>query len=72
MFMTIEDETGVANLVVHPATYDRFRPVVRAAGALLVRGRVDRAGEVVHVVATALESMDDRLESLRSMSRDFH
>ena len=71
-FMTIEDETGVANLVVRPQVYDRFRPVVRAAGSLLVRGRVDRAGEVVHVVATSVESMDARLESLRSMSRDFH
>jgi error-prone DNA polymerase len=72
VFMTIEDETGVANLVVRPQVYDRFRAVVRGAGSLLVRGRVDRAGEVVHVVATSMESMDDHLASLRSTSRDFH
>lgn len=71
-FMTIEDETGVVNLVVHPQVYDRFRRIVRSAGSLLVRGRVDRAGEVVHVIALSMESMDERLVDLRTISRDFH
>ncbi len=72
VFMTIEDETGVANLVVRPQVYERFRAEVRGAGSLLVRGRIDRAGEVVHVVATSMESLDDHLTSMRSQSRDFH
>jgi error-prone DNA polymerase len=71
-FMTIEDETGVANLVVRPQVYDRFRRIVRGAGSLLVRGRVDRAGEVVHVIVTSLEPLDHHLLELRSASRDFH
>ena len=71
-FMTLEDETGVVNLVVRPQVYDRFKRIVRGAGSLLVRGRVDRAGEVIHVIATSLESLDDRLLDLRTVSRDFH
>ena len=70
-FMTLEDETGMANLVVYPNVFDRFKRVARDAKALLVRGRVDRQGEVVHVIAASFESLDDRLASLRSMSRNF-
>ncbi len=70
-FMTIEDETGMANLIVHPRTYDHFRRVARHATAFLARGRVDRNGSVVHVIVASLLSLDDRLERMRSTSRDF-
>jgi error-prone DNA polymerase len=49
VFVSLEDETGIANLVVMPDVYERFRPVVRAAPFLLARGRVERSGEVVNV-----------------------
>ena len=70
-FMTIEDETGTANLILRPGIYDRFRRAARHATALLARGRVDRNGQVVHVVVTSLSILDERLEDLRSTSRDF-
>lgn len=55
-FMTLEDETGVANIVVWRQIYDRYR---RAAGAqlLIVRGRVQREQGVVHVIAARLQRL---------------
>jgi error-prone DNA polymerase len=49
VFVSLEDETGIANLVVTPDVYERCRPVVRGAPFLLARGRVERSGEVVNV-----------------------
>ena len=71
-FITLEDESGMANLVVYPQTFDRFKRVARDARAMKVRGRIDRQGEVVHVIAVHFESIDDELHALRSLSRNFH
>jgi error-prone DNA polymerase len=49
VFVSLEDETGIANLVVMPDVYARCRTVVRGAPFLLARGRVERSGEVVNV-----------------------
>jgi len=72
IFITLEDETGVANLVVHPKTYERHRAAARHGVMLLVRGKVDRAGEVVHVIAWEIESIDASAGGLTRRSRDFH
>ncbi|KCZ93498.1 error-prone DNA polymerase [Hyphomonas johnsonii] len=53
-FITLEDETGIANLVVWPKVFDRFRAVVMGARILMVRGRVQTADNVTHIVATEL------------------
>jgi error-prone DNA polymerase len=71
VFMTLEDETGIANLVVRPDVYERHRAAARHGIIILARGTVEREGEVVHVVATSLESLDDRLAELEARSRDF-
>jgi error-prone DNA polymerase len=49
VFVSLEDETGIANLVVMPDVYEKFRPVVRGSPFLLARGRVERNGKVVNV-----------------------
>jgi error-prone DNA polymerase len=49
VFLSLEDETGIANLVVMPDVYERFRPVVRASPFLVARGCVERSGQVVNV-----------------------
>ncbi|MCA9310856.1 MAG: hypothetical protein KDA21_06600, partial [Phycisphaerales bacterium] len=72
LFITLEDETGIANLIIHPKFYERFRTTIRASTALMVRGRVERNGIVVHVVAHGIESLDPHLGELTSRSRDFH
>ena len=54
VFITIEDETGIANLVVWPRVKERFRPVIMRARILHVRGRVQTADNVTHIVAEEL------------------
>ena len=72
IFLTIEDETGVANLIVWPKVFERFRSVARHATTVLVHGRIERAQGVVHLVARHFESLDSKLDHLLSRSRDFH
>jgi error-prone DNA polymerase len=57
VFMLLEDEHGQVNLVVPPAVYDRFRPLVRAEPLLLARGRFERLGRNRNVVVRELESL---------------
>ena len=78
IFLTIEDETGPANIVVRPDVWGRADSATRRAAVLVVRGRVQRRGAVVHVVATHLEQVVPRggahastLAALPRMSRDF-
>ena len=71
-FITLEDETAIANLIIWRDTFERFRRVGRLASLMLARGTIERAGEVVHVHVRELESLDDRLEGLSTRSRDFH
>lgn len=54
VFITLEDETGIANLVVWPRVKERFRPVIMRARILHVRGRVQTADNVTHIVAEEL------------------
>ena len=63
-FITLEDETGVANLVIWPKLFDHFRPVIMSARLLVVHGRVQSDGRVIHVVADQLEDRTDRLDAL--------
>jgi error-prone DNA polymerase len=56
IFLTIEDETGAANIVVRPDVWAAADHAARRAAVLQVTGRIQRRGAVVHVVATRLES----------------
>ena len=64
MFITIEDETGVANLVIWPSLFERQRRVILSAGMLGVEGQIQREGEVVHVVARRLQDLTGLLASV--------
>jgi error-prone DNA polymerase len=64
VFMTIEDETGVANAVVWPKTLERFRRVVMASRLVLIRGRIQRHEDIIHVVSASLEDRSDWLARL--------
>ncbi|HIF78517.1 MAG TPA: error-prone DNA polymerase, partial [Sulfitobacter sp.] len=63
-FITLEDECGVANLVIWPNMFKLYRPTIMAARLLVVEGRVQTDGRVIHVVADRLEDRSDRLASL--------
>jgi len=64
MFITVEDETGVANLVLWPDRYAAQRRLVLSASMLACHGRVQREGEVVHVVADRLEDLSGLLRGV--------
>jgi error-prone DNA polymerase len=72
VFISLEDETGIANLVLWSTTFEQYRSVARLSGVLLAQGRVERQGDVIHVHVQHLESLDDEVPLLDSMSRDFH
>jgi len=71
MFITIEDETGVANLVVWPKLFERSRPVVLGSSMMAINGRIQREGEVVHLVAQQLFDLSADLSSLAERDGDF-
>ncbi len=64
VFMTIEDETGVANSVIWPKVLERERKVVMGARLVVVHGRVQRHEDIIHVVAERLEDRSDWLHLL--------
>jgi error-prone DNA polymerase len=72
-FVTLEDETGVVNVIVQKQTFADHYQVARHAQILLVSGRLERQGEVIHVLARDLERLDlPRGAAIPSKSRDFH
>ena len=66
IFITLEDETAVANIVVWPKTFERYRQVVMGARLIRVTGKLQREGIVVHVIADHLEDLNHRLFLLLS------
>jgi error-prone DNA polymerase len=67
LFVTIEDETGHANLIVWSSVFDRQRRELLSATMLSCRGKLQKEGEVIHVVA---EQITDLSELLRSVGDD--
>ncbi|KIN62461.1 Error-prone DNA polymerase [Sulfitobacter noctilucicola] len=63
-FITLEDEGGVANLVIWPKLFETWRAIIMGARLLVVHGRVQSDGRVIHVVADRLENRTDRLDTL--------
>jgi len=66
IFVTLEDETGVANLVVWPKVFERYRRETMAARLIRVTGQLQREGIVIHVIARQMEDLTDRLRALAS------
>ena len=64
IFVTLEDETGVVNVIVWRAMYERFRRAVISARLLRVTGRLQRAHGVTHVIAEEIEDISDMLDLL--------
>ncbi|WP_405059667.1 error-prone DNA polymerase [Kribbella sp. NBC_01505] len=67
-FMNLEDETGMANIIITKGCWHRHAAVARNATALIIRGRVERAGEVTNLSADHLERLP---LATRTPSRDF-
>jgi len=81
VFMTLEDETGIANLVIFPKVWERTRRVGRHATVLAATGRLERRDGVVHLLVRDLEDLSDSItereggeeaeSALAGRSRDF-
>ncbi len=65
IFVTLEDETGIANLIVWPAIFEAHRRTVLGARLIGCTGRLQREGLVIHVVAERLVDLTPRLRRLR-------
>ncbi|MFQ6775516.1 OB-fold nucleic acid binding domain-containing protein [Cereibacter sphaeroides] len=70
IFLTLEDETGVVNVVVWAKIYEQFRRAVIAGRLLRVTGRLQREAGVVHVVAETIEDISHLLDQL--LADHFH
>jgi DNA polymerase III alpha subunit len=64
IFVTLEDETGVVNVIVWRKVYERFRRAVIAGRCLRVTGRLQREGAVTHVIAEEIEDISWMLDEL--------
>ncbi|KQZ47352.1 DNA polymerase [Rhizobium sp. Root149] len=71
IFMTLEDETGVANAIIRPKIFLRFRSVVMAARLVRIRGMLQRESGVIHVIADEIEDMTHMLGLLQAEKRRF-
>ncbi|GER08798.1 hypothetical protein JCM17843_31080 [Kordiimonadales bacterium JCM 17843] len=61
VFLTLEDESGVGNVVVWKKVMERFRPEIMGARLLKVKGRIEREGDIVHLVAHRMDDCSDQL-----------
>jgi len=72
VFLTMEDETGVVNVIVWRDVRDRYREALLRSRLLAVYGVWQRQGDVTHLVASRLEDLTPLLGRLATESRDFH
>jgi error-prone DNA polymerase len=72
VFVTLEDETGTVNVIVWRDLSDRQRRELLGSRLLAVYGKVEREGQVVHLIAGHLVDLSPLLGSLPTRSRDFH
>ncbi|MCC2688839.1 MAG: polymerase alpha subunit [Rhizobiaceae bacterium] len=74
IFLTLEDEEGVANIIVWQRSFERFRPVVMGSKLISVTGRLQSESGVIHIVAERMEDLtpwlNDLLERRPQQSRD--
>ena len=70
LFLSMEDETGIANAVVVPDQFEAFRNTILTASWLLVEGKVQNVDNVIHVLAKNIERLESKLPAMTS--HDFH
>jgi error-prone DNA polymerase len=72
VFETLEDETGVVNLIVRPHVFDRYRSAARHGSLVRADGYVERQGQVVHVMVCRMFDLSEMIAGYDTRSRDFH
>ena len=72
IFVTLEDESGLVNVVVQPQLVEKQRRELLGASLLGVYGQLQKEGDVVHLLAKRLVDLSAWLGRLETLSRDFH
>jgi error-prone DNA polymerase len=72
LFVTLEDETGLTNVIVRPELFELQRRILLGARLMGVFGQISRQGQVVHLVASRVVDHSPLLGNLAAHSRDFH
>ena len=70
-FATLEDETGVANLVIKPPIWEKYYRIARQSSAWLVHGKLEIRERVVHVLVNRIESLSEKVAEVKFRRRDF-
>ena len=70
-FVTIEDETGSANLIVKKSIWERHYKIARRSSAWLAYGKVETKGAITHVIVNRIEDMSQQLSEINLKARDF-
>ena len=70
-FVTLEDETGSANLIIWQDVWERYRLAAQTAGIMIAWGRLQRQNEVIHIIVDRIEDVSEKL-AIQPQSRDFH
>ena len=71
MFVTLEDETGTANLVVKPSIRERYYKITRQSSAWIAHGKLERRSNVTHVLINRIEDLSETVGRLKLKSRNF-
>jgi len=72
VFLTLEDETGLVNVIVRPDVYERYRRTIRSAAILVIEGKLQKEGGCIDVIARHFEAFDDRGIAEGVSAHDFH
>jgi error-prone DNA polymerase len=72
VFETLEDETGIVNLIIRPDVYERYRSVARTAALIQADGQIERHSQVQHIMVARLHDLSEWIADHALRSRDFH
>ena len=71
LFRSLEDETGMANLIIRPEVWERYHRVCRTAQALLAHGELQRQDQIIHLLVYKVEDLTSLVAEIKTQSRDF-
>jgi DNA polymerase III alpha subunit len=72
IFASLEDETGINNIIIWPSIFDAYRHKILQSNLMIVSGELQSQDSVIHVVADRIEDYSHWIKLLRRNSRDFH
>src|SRR5581483_8738256 len=72
VFLTLEDETGLVNVIVRPDVYERYRRTIRSAAMLVIEGKLQKEAGCIDVIARHFDAFDDHGVAGGVRAHNFH